>query len=138
MILFRTKQISCQSVSQACMNKHFCLEIYLADTPHRRNTSCFRGWLCTICSYLDVFPRPQSNTTETFTPSEIAFLYVFRSLWSNLKTPQSAGSRKVLQTSRLAGSRQISHKHWLYSQLFLRNSPRCLRANQGFLQICPM
>lgn len=33
----------------------------------------------------DVFPKPQSNTTDTFTPSEIAFLYVFRSLWSNLK-----------------------------------------------------
>lgn len=51
---------------------------------------------------------------------------------------QSAGSREVLQTSRLAGSRQIPHKHWLYSQLFLRNSPRCLRANQGFLHIDPM
>ena len=26
---------------------------------------------------------------------------------------QSAGSREVLQTSRLAGSRRIPHKHWL-------------------------
>lgn len=51
---------------------------------------------------------------------------------------QSAGSREVLQTSRLAGSRRIPHKHRLYSQLFLRNSPRCLRANQGFLHIGPM
>lgn len=33
----------------------------------------------------DVFPKPLSNTTDTFPPSEIAFLYVFRSLWSNLK-----------------------------------------------------
>lgn len=33
----------------------------------------------------DVFPKPQSNTTDTFTQSEFAFLYIFRSLWSNLK-----------------------------------------------------
>ena len=32
-----------------------------------------------------MFPHTLSNTTDTFTPSEIAFLYVFRSLWSNLK-----------------------------------------------------
>jgi len=38
----------------------------------------------------DVFPKPQSNTTDTFTPSEIAFLYIFRSLWSNLKNLSSA------------------------------------------------
>ena len=86
----------------------------------------------------DVFPKPQSNTTETFTPSEIAFFMFFGHSGQTWKTSQSAGSRKVLQTSRLAGSRRIPHKHWLYSQLFLRNSPRCLRANQGFLHIDPM
>ena len=32
-----------------------------------------------------MFPKPQSNTTDTFTQSEFAFLYIFRSLWSNLK-----------------------------------------------------
>ena len=30
-------RFSCKSVSHACMNEHFYREIYLADTPHRRN-----------------------------------------------------------------------------------------------------
>lgn len=44
----------------------------------------------------DVFPKPQSNTTETFTPSEIAFLYVFRSLWSNLKKLSKCLKSRIL------------------------------------------
>ena len=30
-------RFSCKSVNHACMNEHFYMEIYLADTPHRRN-----------------------------------------------------------------------------------------------------
>ena len=44
----------------------------------------------------DVFPKPQSNTTDTFTPSEIAFLYVFRSLWSNLKNLSKCLKSRIL------------------------------------------
>ena len=32
-----------QSVNHACMNEHFYMEIYLADTPHRRNAQHFGG-----------------------------------------------------------------------------------------------
>jgi hypothetical protein len=35
--LFRAKQVSMQNANHACMNEHFCLETYLADTPDRRN-----------------------------------------------------------------------------------------------------
>ena len=83
MILFRANQISCKSASHACMNEHFLQKIYLADTPHRGNTSCFRGCSERFCSYLDVFPKPQSNTTETFTPFEIAFFFEILSLYEN-------------------------------------------------------
>lgn len=43
-----------------------------------------------------MFPKPQSNTTDTFTPSEIAFLYVFRSLWSNLKNLSKCLKSRIL------------------------------------------
>ena len=52
----------------------------------------------------------------------------------SLKVPEVEKFYKL----QIAYIRQIPHKHWLYSQLFLRNSPRCLRANQGFLHIDPM
>ena len=58
-------------------------------------------------------------------------------MW-NSYTSQSAWIWEFLWNSQIAYIRQIPHKHWLYSQLFLRNSPRCLRANQGFLHIDPM
>ena len=38
-------RFSCKSVNHACMNEHFYMEIYLADTPHRRNAQHFGGWL---------------------------------------------------------------------------------------------
>ena len=44
----------------------------------------------------DVFLKPQSNTTDTFTPSERAFLYVFRSLWSNLKNLSKCLKSRIL------------------------------------------
>lgn len=43
-----------------------------------------------------MFPKPLSNTTDTFTPSEIAFLYVFRSLWSNLKNLSKCLKSRIL------------------------------------------
>ena len=36
-------RFSCKSVNHACMNEHFYMEIYLADTPHRRNAQHFGG-----------------------------------------------------------------------------------------------
>ena len=36
-------RFSCKSVNHACMNEHFFMEIYLADTPHRRNAQHFGG-----------------------------------------------------------------------------------------------
>ena len=36
-------RFSCKSVNHACMNEHFYMEIYLADTPHRRNVQHFGG-----------------------------------------------------------------------------------------------
>ena len=49
-------RFSCKSVNHACMNEHFYMEIYLADTPHRRNAQHFGGgseqlpYLFTNCS----------------------------------------------------------------------------------------
>ena len=36
-------RFSCKSVNHACMNEHFYMEIYSADTPHRRNAQHFGG-----------------------------------------------------------------------------------------------
>ena len=61
----------------------------------------------------DVFPKPQSNTTDTFTPSEIAFLYVFRSLWSNLKNLSKCLKSRIL---RYFSDVVVSHSPHVYTR----------------------
>ena len=63
----------------------------------------------------DVFLKPQSNTTDTFTPSEIAFLYVFRSLWSNLKNLS-----KCLKSRILTNRSDVVQLLSLYASAFLQ------------------
>ena len=62
-----------------------------------------------------MFPKPQSNTTDTFTPSEIAFLYVFRSLWSNLKNLS-----KCLKSRILTNRSDVVQLLSLYASAFLQ------------------
>ena len=64
-------RFSCKSVNHACMNEHFYMEIYLADTPHRRNAQHFGGWLWTVTIFftfwtqISIPPPPVSSAWNT-------------------------------------------------------------------------
>ena len=51
------------------------------------------------------------------------------------KVPESENFYEILRSRTFVKFRR---NNWLYSQLFLRNSPHCLRGNQGLLRIHPM
>ncbi|MDD5966631.1 MAG: hypothetical protein PUC28_07600, partial [Blautia sp.] len=71
-------RFSCKSVNHACMNEHFYMEIYSADTPHRRNAQHFGGGseqlllfyyysiLSTDCSERKHFPVVILQAAEVF------------------------------------------------------------------------
>lgn len=105
-----------------------------------------------------MFPHTISRTTETFTPSEIAFLYVFLSLWSNLKNlskcPRAEkfyelpSSRAVVEfltntgftASCFLGALLVAFaqiKDFHKRMIYIRFSLRCSRHTLSSYSLCP-